>query len=852
MLKIKMVEGPSVGQEFDIPAEGTVVLGRRSNCNVQVADPKASRVHSEITSGAGRLYVRDMGSRNGTLINGRRLEPETPEPLEAGDRITIGDTVYTITDIGAKEIPTIEIPGYEVIDTIGRGGMGTVFKARQKSMDRIVAVKVLHQDLCKDANFINRFVHEARAAGRLSHPNIIHVFDVDKMDSVYYFTMEYVDGGNIKRAIKEKGSIPAPDAGKVILQAARALSYAHSQGVIHRDVKPENLMLTRDGQVKLADLGIARTFEETDAKGEKASKVYGTPHYMAPEQALGKVVDGRADIYSLGATFYHMLTGRTPFTGASVTEVLKAHVQEALPPITEYAPNVPEGICHVCERMMAKKPEKRYQTMDEVVADIEKALKDQSARIAAPDADESSVIPAASPQAVEFKKRRAYRQKPAWKKAVSTSVTVIFFAILFVATYFVVTQFVLTGSKTKPTVNKNEELRAKAEKALENADAAMEAGNLMGALDIYNEISYKYPEFPDLTEKVLNRIEKVKTVIAEKRRSDAEAALQEASTFYNQNPDQAEKAKEMFEEIQKKWEETPAAVIAKLKAKEIEDNLTKFQGETQDREYKKAVAEASSLVAKRDYDGAVQKLREFAARYAGANAGNDATAEVNRLEKEVEEIYNTAKKEAVQRVEKKAYGLAIAVLDQFIKVYGSAKWRGEAGKYKGQIQQEAMKTFQEACREPNAMVGQFRFEEALAKFQILATQYEGTQWGVFTRMRMQSIQAQADLHGEVIHQIKMLAKKGESPRLPFELKNFPHIKFRIVDADVKQIFLEGEAEPKFRQPFNWVDFTPRQILDIYKLFIPNPTQEQNSWLGYFCQERDLVDDAEKYFNKAGQ
>ena len=381
---------------------------------------------------------------------------------------------------------------------------------------------------------------------------------------------------------------------------------------------------------------------------------------------------------------------------------------------------------------------------------------------------------------------------------------------------------------------------------------AMEAGNLMGALDIYNEISYKYPEFPDLTEKVLNRIEKVKTVIAEKRRSDAEAALQEASTFYNQNPDQAEKAKEMFEEIQKKWEETPAAVIAKLKAKEIEDNLTKFQGETQDREYKKAVAEASSLVAKRDYDGAVQKLREFAARYAGANAGNDATAEVNRLEKEVEEIYNTAKKEAVQRVEKKAYGLAIAVLDQFIKVYGSAKWRGEAGKYKGQIQQEAMKTFQEACREPNAMVGQFRFEEALAKFQILATQYEGTQWGVFTRMRMQSIQAQADLHGEVIHQIKMLAKKGESPRLPFELKNFPHIKFRIVDADVKQIFLESEAEPKFRQPFNWVDFTPRQILDIYKLFIPNPTQEQNSWLGYFCQERDLVDDAEKYFNKAGQ
>ncbi|HHN46295.1 MAG TPA: FHA domain-containing protein [Planctomycetes bacterium] len=852
MLKLKMITGPSIDQEYPLPEQGTVVLGRRSSCDVQVVDPKASRVHAEISAAGGFLYVRDMGSRNGTLLNGRRIDPDTLEVLEAGDRIAIGDITFEVFDDSAEEIPKVEISGYEVIDVIGRGGMGTVYKARQVSMDRIVAAKVLHPELCEDANFINRFVQEARAAGRLSHPNIIHVFDVDKLDGSYYFTMEYVDGGNVKRAIREKGHIPVQDAGRMLLQAAKALAYAHGQGVIHRDVKPDNLMLTRDGSIKLADLGIARTFEEPGTKGERASKVYGTPHYMAPEQALGKPVDARVDIYSLGATFYNMLTGRTPFTGASVTEVLKAHVQEALPPITEYNPDVPEGICHVCERMMAKKPEKRYQTMEEVVADLETALRDQSAKIAAPDPSESSVIPAASAQALEFRRKRALRRQPAWKKAMSWSVTLIFFAALFIGTFLVVRMFIEPPQQQHARRDPSLELRDKAEKALAAADDAIARGELQAALAQLQDIFRLYPEFPDISEKASNYIERVKGMIAETRRQAAQAALEEATSFYNQNPGERRRALERFEKILNTWPETAAAVLAKVKAAEIRDEMDKTTAGAQSQEFRRVMAEAGGLVARRDYDAAIQKVREFAARYAGTEAGNEASAAAASFEQEVENVYRNAEKEAGQRRDKKEFGLAVAALDQFSKTYISVKWREEANKLKGRIQQEAMKQFEEDCREPNELVKQFRFEDAIAKLSMIRARYEGTQWGIFLAMRLASIQAQADIHGEVRHKIKMLAKGGEAPRLPFEMKNFPRVRFRVVDADGQQVFLESESEPKFRQPFKWMDLAADQIYQIYRLYIPNPTGEQHSWLGYFCQERDLIDKAEEHFNKADQ
>ncbi|MBN1808912.1 MAG: protein kinase [Planctomycetes bacterium] len=851
MRKLKMVEGPHAGYEKELPQDGIFLLGRRSNNDMQVADPKASRVHAEISGSGGFFYVRDMNSRNGTLLNGRRLEPDALEVLEVGDRIHIGDIILEVIDESMQNIPEIAIPGYEILDTIGRGGMGTVYKVRQVSMDRVVAAKVLHADLCKDANFINRFVQEARAAGRLSHPNIIHVFDVDKLDDRYFFTMEYVDGGNVKRAIKDQGKLGVARAGHMILQAARALAYAHSQGVIHRDVKPDNMMLTRDGEVKLADLGIARTFEEPSADGERSSKVYGTPHYMAPEQALGKKVDARADVYSLGASFYHMLTGRTPFTGSTVTEVLKAHVQEALPPITEYAEDVPEGVCHVCERMMAKKPEKRYQNMEEVVADLEKALKDQDAKIAAPDPSESSVIPAASAQAVEFKKRRARRQRPAWKRAVGGGLTLAFFAVLGVVTFIIVTRMMSTPSNNVVLEDPSKALRKEAREKLDEVEAFIAGQQYQLALNHLQDIFLRYPEFSDIVDDARDKQDRVKELLKKASWEASKAALDKADEFYNANPDKPADALDLYGDLIRRFPDTPAAKIGKTRIDAIRDKIDSWTADAQDNDWLKARAEMSKKVAARDYDGAVQSMRVFAARYAGTEAGNKATAEADRIEKEVEEIYQKVESEAKQRADVRNYGMALAVLDQFSEGYGSAKWRKAASDMKGAIQNQAMKTFQEDCEAPNALVAKFEFEEARAAFQILQTRYEGTRWKMFAVMRLTSIEAQQNIHREVVGLVKQTARQGEPPRLPFTLDQFPRKHFRMVSADEEALFLRNEQPPQIQRPFKWVDsFTPLQLYEIYRVYIPNPTVEQHLALGYVCQERDLVEKAEEHFAKA--
>jgi len=266
------------------------------------------------------------------------------------------------------------IGGFEVLECLGQGGMGTVYKARQVSMDRIVALKVLPPKLAKNEAFVQRFVREARSAARLNHPNIVQGIDVGHAGGHYYFAMEFVDGVTVKDLIQREGRIEEKKALNIIGAVARALEHAQEHGIIHRDIKPDNIMITRKGVVKLADLGLARSTEKPDTLTVEGTAL-GTPYYMSPEQVRGETdIDTRADIYALGATLYHMFTGEFAFDGPNAGAIMAKHIAEPLPSPKEKTPALSRAACELIERMMAKDPADRPQTPTELLAEIRDAL----------------------------------------------------------------------------------------------------------------------------------------------------------------------------------------------------------------------------------------------------------------------------------------------------------------------------------------------------------------------------------------------------------------------------------------------------------------------------------------------
>ncbi|MCE9584645.1 MAG: serine/threonine protein kinase [Planctomycetes bacterium] len=265
------------------------------------------------------------------------------------------------------------IPGYELMKKIGQGGMGAVFQARQLSMDRVVALKVLPPKLAKDPNFRERFLREARAVAKLNHENIIQGIDVGISNGLYYFVMEFVDGRTVSKHLAETTTLPEKDALRICGQIARALEHAWRHKLVHRDVKPENIMTTGEGVAKLCDLGLAKQ-ETGDVGLTQAGLSVGTPNYISPEQARGEAdVDIRSDLYSLGASLYHMLTGKVPFDGTVPSVVMTKHITEELvPPSKHRADLSPEAVAIVMKAMQ-KRREDRYQEPSQMAADLEAA-----------------------------------------------------------------------------------------------------------------------------------------------------------------------------------------------------------------------------------------------------------------------------------------------------------------------------------------------------------------------------------------------------------------------------------------------------------------------------------------------
>jgi serine/threonine-protein kinase len=265
-----------------------------------------------------------------------------------------------------------QIPGFQILGKLGAGAMATVFKARQLSLDRTVAVKVLPRRLGENPEFVDRFYKEGRAAARLNHNNIVQAIDVGEAGGYHYFVMEFIDGKTVYDDLAAGKTYSESEALKIVIQVARALEHAAERGFVHRDVKPKNIMLTNNNIAKLADMGLARETSDVKAAKSEAGRAYGTPYYISPEQIRGEVnIDIRADIYSLGATFYHMVTGKLPFEGSTPAAVMHKHLTEPLVPPDHIVPTLSTGVGEVIEAMMAKKPNDRYATVTDLIADLE-------------------------------------------------------------------------------------------------------------------------------------------------------------------------------------------------------------------------------------------------------------------------------------------------------------------------------------------------------------------------------------------------------------------------------------------------------------------------------------------------
>lgn len=258
----------------------------------------------------------------------------------------------------------------KVSKKIGEGGMGSVYLAHHQGLNKTVAIKILPAELAANSELIERFIREARAAAKLEHPNVVQVFDVGQRSGIFYIVMQYVQGMDLHTLVETRGKMTIKNATVAVKSAARALSAAHKLGIIHRDIKPSNIMLTQDGVVKIADFGLAKDIDAGKSLSV-TGQVIGTPYFMAPEQAQAKKVDGRADIYSLGATYFFLLTGKFPYDGDTPVSVLLKHIQDPLPDPKILVPELSDGICMLIRKMMAKNPDERYQNMDDIVSDME-------------------------------------------------------------------------------------------------------------------------------------------------------------------------------------------------------------------------------------------------------------------------------------------------------------------------------------------------------------------------------------------------------------------------------------------------------------------------------------------------
>jgi eukaryotic-like serine/threonine-protein kinase len=867
MPKIIVRQGRNANTEYKIEGE-KFTMGRRKASDIPVGDPKSSRNHAEIFKQGDHYYVRDLASRNGTFLNGERLAGDTQ--LSFGDKVSIGDTIMEFVGDSAGKPIDFEIPGYQIQERIGEGGMGVVYKARQVSMDRTVALKVLSEKYSANSEFIDRFIREARAAGRLNHPNVIHVHDVSKAGGRYFFSMEYIDGPTVKELLKEKGRLPVKQSVEIITQAGKALEFAHENSIIHRDIKPDNIMLTSEGIVKLADLGIAKSFEDASLAptSDGMRRVMGTPHYMAPEQALGKSIDRRADLYSLGATFYHMLTGKTPFKGSTVTELLRAHVHEKLEPIQHLNSEVPEPVCFVVERMMAKSPDKRYDDMTRLLEDLGKVTDDKQADIERLPPEESSIMAAAeaaqiAQQRAEARPARARASKPV-ANLVMMAVLLLLAGCMAVGAYI----FVSAMKDKKPNggtrvINKDpdpppppppgtgpEQLLADAESFLQsNMDAQADARA--------EQILKDHLESPQ-AKRALEIRQLVKTRGDNALQAEVNLVIEQCRKYERDNPKKygmwiAEWDRRI--RAVDKLAGTDAVTAADKRIAEIRKQMTVQSASDRREQYEQAIAKSQTQVEAEDYVQAVQTLSTFVLT-SGKLINGQMTEEGKIAEARAKEIAAAADKmikdadvQAGEAFKSDQFSDAIKVYSNLKAKVKSASWLKDIpGKIQG-IKDKTKAAYDAAAALVLKDAKAANFRLANRKADSLERRFRGTEYAKGATALRENLQGLPKL------QKKMLdAVKKDGPRkvtFKMEAALFPGVKWRVLSANDEKITLRARRGGfDMDSPLKWSSLSARDTYNLYMLYMTQPSKADHRLLAFFCEIRGLSKEAGEHKKKA--
>jgi pSer/pThr/pTyr-binding forkhead associated (FHA) protein len=403
-VRLKVEHGQDAGRTWRLSKPGVYLVGRHPDNAIRVLDMKVSKEHCELILANGndtRLRLKDLGSTHGCLVNGQPVKGE--RDLDPGDELRLGLTILRVLSNGeatdeavptagrvlsgvtpvpggnggtdtkrtlaADELVGKELGGYKIERKIGQGGMGGVYLAEQVSLRRKVALKVLSPKFAADSAFVDQFLNEARAAGQLNHPNVVQVYDVGNADGRYFFSMEVMPGGSIEDRLRE-GPVEWPQALNHFIDASNALIFAQKRGILHRDVKPDNLMLSEGNDAKLCDLGLAKRSEVSDLIDQG---IIGTPHFISPEAIRRRPdIDIRSDLYSLGCTFFRVLTRHNPYPGQNVKEILLGHLNKPVPKVTEHAKEVPAELSGVVEKLMQKDAAERFQTPDDLLRALDK------------------------------------------------------------------------------------------------------------------------------------------------------------------------------------------------------------------------------------------------------------------------------------------------------------------------------------------------------------------------------------------------------------------------------------------------------------------------------------------------
>ncbi len=303
---------------------------------------------------------------------------------------------------------------YEILEKIGTGGMSDVYKAKCHKLNRFVAVKVLKQEFGENANFVSKFRIEAQAAAGLMHPNIVNVYDVGEEGGIHYIVMELVEGITLKRYIEKKASLSYKEAVSIAIQICMGIEAAHNNHIIHRDIKPQNIIISKDGKVKVTDFGIAKAATSNTI----TSNVMGSVHYTSPEQARGGYSDEKSDIYSLGISLFEMLTGRVPFNGETTVAIAIKHIQEDLPLVRDFVPEIPGSVEGIVQKCCQKSPDRRYQSMGEVIGDLKQSLMNPEGFVVA----DSSVDTQAGTRMISKEDMEQIKSKTAQRESYEESV----------------------------------------------------------------------------------------------------------------------------------------------------------------------------------------------------------------------------------------------------------------------------------------------------------------------------------------------------------------------------------------------------------------------------------------------